>query len=239
MARKKLATLEGSDGKRILDDVLAEQVAKDQIVPALKPWEKADLELRQAVKALSENALRFAAIATKIVDEKLYEKFGFVDHVDYFQDRIGMAYTTVARYLRAYRPLKELPEDERAETMALLADVGINKAAILSPLLEKAESQKARRAIIEKAADATATALQANVSAERGLRPTGEPESAPGERFYAFLRNNIPPDERETLDRVFIGCTKKYEIRHKVAIFLWLMKLGIEDLAAQGYDIDA
>lgn len=210
--------------------------SKPSATPAeidLPRHEAIDLALRQYSTRLERDFFAFVRLAKECIDEGIWSRFGFDAPAKYFEERIGVSYRSLQRRLSILDGIKRLPEPEQAEAEQVLAEIGVHKSAALARALGRDGVDW--RELVEFARRATESAVQDRVSAETGAKPRG-PASEPGERFFRFILDNVPPDETEHTRRVFDGLMSLADTgrRNPLAAFLILVSLGHAELAAHG-----
>lgn len=173
--------------------------AKPPEVPALLPHEAADLKLRQLGQRVQRGFLEVAEAVWQAREVRAHEHYGFADPVAYAEARTGLRYRTLARLLAVYEATLRVPEAERADVTAALAELGSHKAGILSPAI--GDERVDWRELAKFAKDATEDTLQSRVSADLG-RERGRGDE-PGERLYKYLVANCPPEAKELLEMTF------------------------------------
>lgn len=201
------------------------------VPPALAPWERLDLELRQAAQRISRDFLAFSDLALRAIRERTHEHFGFSDASLYLTERIGVSYRTVRRWLSVAEAIEALPAEQHQSAREALAQLGAHKAAALAPVFGRDGLDW--RQYAEFALGATVEAVQGRVSADLGLKPRG-PLSAPGERFLGWLLNQMPPEVQDYVREVFEALMDVGEHRNPVAAMITMIDLAARDLAAQG-----
>lgn len=205
-----------------------------RITLELEPHEALDLKLRQAATRIAQGFLDFVDLAAEAIDSKVYERFGFVEPARYLEERIGVSYRSVRRWLAVREGLLRLPPSDQPDARVAVAEIGSHKASALAPILGR-EGQDWRE-WIERAKTSTEEAMQSAVSTATGAKPRG-PASAPGERFLRFILANVPPDEHDRVARVFAALMKIGETDNAMAAFLALVSIAESDLAAQGVTV--
>jgi hypothetical protein len=211
----------------------AESAPGQPEVPALEPWEEGTLKLQQLVARIESDFLDFLDVAQRAMKEQWHLKYGYVDAADYFENVVHMSYRTVRRRLAVLEAIQRLPEAEQAEAKAAMTALGSKKAGALAPLLGKPDLDWKAAATFAKGVNEAA--VQSMVSEKLGHQHRGLTASQhPGERFLAYLLNVVPPDERERTEFVFQQLMKMAESRNAMAIFLVLVGLGEQELAAHG-----
>ncbi len=202
-------------------------------VQPLEPWVEGDLKLKQLAQRIETDYLEFCALAQTAMADNWHQKFGYVDASAYFDERVGLSYRTVRRRLAVLEAIQRLPESEQAEAKVTMTALGAKKAGALAPLLGKPDLDWKVAATFAKGVNEAA--VQSMVSEKLGHQHRGLTASQhPGERFLAYLLNVVPPDERERTEFVFQQLMKMAESRNAMAIFLVLVGLGEQELAAHG-----
>ena len=202
-------------------------------VPPIEPWIAGDLKMRQLAQRIETEYLEFCALAQTAMAENWHLKFGFVDASDYFEQRVGLSYRTLRRRLTILESIQRLPEAEQTEAKKILTEIGPKKAAAIAPMLGKPDLDW--RAAADFAKGVNESAVQSMVSEKLGHPHRGLPASQhPGARFYAYILNLVPPDERERTQFVFDELLKMAGSHNPMAVFLVLVGLGEQELAAHG-----
>lgn len=203
-------------------------------LPAIPRHEEVDTLLRQSAQRLEMGFLDFVELAREAIDEKIHERFGFLDESAYFQERIGVSYRSLRRGLAVLEGLRKLPAGQMELAKQAIAEIGSHKSAILAPVLGK-EGQD-WQTWVALAKEATEEALQDLVSSELGHKPRGMAK-APGERFLSFLLNSVPPERREQVEWVFrkLGAYSDPQNQwNSVAVFIQLVAFGEQELNGHG-----
>lgn len=192
------------------------------MLPALPRHEVLDLELRQRARAIELDFLGFCDVASEVISEGHYARFGFADPAEYFERRIGISsYRTLRRHMSVLEALASLPEPVQIEAREALAELGINKSATLAPAIKQAPDSW--RAWVTVAAAVTVEAIQERVSRALGLKPRGHID-APGERWFRRLLKDVPPDAREEVEAVFAAGARLAESHNPMAVFLAMVR---------------
>lgn len=194
-----------------------------------------DQQLRDAASKTAATFLDFADLAAQAIERKVHESFGYLSEEKYFEERVGVGYRTLRRWLQARAGVQRLPEEDRPEARIKLAHLGVHKAASLAPVLGKVDVDW--RDEVAFAEQATTSAVQARASDLTGARPRGMPEE-PGGRFLRFLVNQVPPSRADFVERVMNRLMKVADIKHPVAAFLVMVDITNRDLAAQGQGVE-
>lgn len=206
-------------------------------LPALEPWVNGDLKLKQLAQRIESDYLAFCALAQTAMLENWHQKFGYVDASTYFDERVGLSYRTVRRRLVILESIQRLPEAEQAEAKAIMTELGSKKAGALAPLLGKPDMDWKVAATFAKGVNEAA--VQSMVSEKLGHQHRGLTASQhPGSRFYEYILNIVPPDERDRTKFVFDELLKMAGSHNAMAVFLVLVGLGEQELAAHGITRD-
>lgn len=117
----------------------------------------------------------------------------------YFRDVLGVAsWRTAYKRLAIGRMLMRFEERERAMLRVTIAEVGIAKAAVVVPAVERLGQW---RVWLKLAGELSAAVLQAQVSAALQSVPRGREPSTPGEHFrrvvLAAMPDIVPRERRE------------------------------------------
>ena len=187
---------------------------------SLPRHEELDLALRQYAARIELSFLDFCALAKEVIDGGHYARWGYPGPEPYFTDRIGVSYRSLRRCLSVLEALDRLPEAERPEARAALAEVGSHKAGAIARAFGRDGVDW--RALVAFARDATVEAVQDRVSRETGAQPRG-PASDPGERFLAFVLNAVPPDAQEEVEEVFRLGMKLADTKNPMVVFLMMV----------------
>jgi hypothetical protein len=136
----------------------------------------------------------------------------------YFRDVLGLAsWRTAYKRLAIGRMLHAFPEPERGAMRAAVAQVGLAKAAVVVPAIERAGEWQTWVALAQQLA---APVLQARVSAALEALPRGEPRP-PGERFRRAVLSAMPDiDAMEVVERFFTLGARVVGTPHPIGIFL-------------------
>jgi hypothetical protein len=222
--------------KRSLE-ALIERTPRAQSEPQ-PHWLDIDARLLLFARGVLEAFLEFVKAASQAYKEKVWEHFGYSDPESYFTERIGIKPRTFARFVRIQDMLERLPEDDRAAATEKVATIGSHKAAIIAAAVER--DPACFDAMVKDAEQMTEEALQERVNRTLGLRARGGPTDGgePGERFLRFILNAVPADQRDFVEKVFVGIQREAEVRNPMRAFLLLVQLGAQDLAAQGCPVE-
>jgi len=234
MARNRKAKNYGSLASQQAPDALTSiEATRNDALPALDPWIEGDLKLQQLAKRIETDYLDFCELAKTAMQEQWHTRFGFVDARDYFEQRIGLSYRTLRRRFTILEAIEKLPAAEQAEARAAMVELGSHKAAALAPILEEAPGEWRKAA--EFAKTATEDAVQSMVSERLGAPHRGLPaQEHPGSRFLRQILNQVPPEEHDRTEWVFRELSKIAGSVNAVSIFLVLVNLGEQELAAVG-----
>lgn len=186
-----------------------------------------DTALRQVATAVRDHLALFCELVALAHDESTWSKVQDGSGRPYeseerFFDSLGVgSWRSYMRYLSVGRMIRAIPDERaRASTRACVAQIGVTKAAILVPAIERAAKDAATRDLwFERAKQSSTEELQQHVNdAVRGA-PRGY-ETAKGERFRAYLVNAAPSiEDREVLERLFALGARLAETPNPVAIF--------------------
>lgn len=197
-------TLMPKKGKKTLDDVIEAVVVKDATPTLLnlKPWEARLERMKGFAKKISRSVMDFAQEIQEAIDADDHAHFGYAGPDDYFQDKLGLAWGSVRKYLAPLRAIKALPEAQREQAKEALAEVGISKAAAISPAIERAPESFA--AWIELAKSANKDAVQAKVSDALGHKPRGAAvANDPGVSTLEFIIRRLPSEMQDSFRDAF------------------------------------
>jgi hypothetical protein len=137
----------------------------------------------------------------------------------YFREVLGLAsWRTAYKRLAIGRMLMSFAEAERAMMRQALAEVGVAKASIVAPAIERLGEW---RTWLTWAVQLPAVALQEKVSQALQALPRGLEPSPPGTRFRQMVLAAMPDLEAmELVDRFFEVGAHVAGTDHAVAIFL-------------------
>jgi len=137
----------------------------------------------------------------------------------YFREILGLAsWRTAYKRLAIGRMLLSFGEPERAVLRSAIAEVGLAKAAVIAPAIERFGEWKAW---LQLALQCSAAVLQARVSEALEALPRGREPSPPGERFRRAVLGAMPDIEAmELVERFFEIGAKVVGSPHPIAIFL-------------------
>ena len=137
----------------------------------------------------------------------------------YFRDVLGLAsWRTAYKRLAIGRMLTTIAEPERALVRAAVADVGLAKATIIAPAIERTGEWQAWAQL---ARQMPAVTLQLRVSEALQASPRGREPSPPGERFRRSILSAMPDiDAMEVVERFFDIGQRVVGTDHPVGIFL-------------------
>ena len=179
------------------------------------------------------NFMALAKLAAEAIEKKVYAQFGYIDEVGYFNERVQIPYRTLRRWLQANSGVERLPEEDQKEARNKLGRLGVHKAASLGPVLGRPDVDWRKE--VEFAERANMTAVQARASDITGAKPRGMP-LVPGERFYNFVLNHVPPNCQDEVKAVFEALRKHTGTQNYVALFMIMVDLTRRDLADQGVE---
>src|SRR6267378_7960349 len=137
----------------------------------------------------------------------------------YFRDVLGLAsWRTAYKRLAIGRMLMGFGEPERTQLRAAIAMVGLAKATVVVPAIERLREWKPW---LEWAGQLPTVVLQEKVSAALDALPRGREPSPPGERFRRTVLGAMPDIEAmELVERFFEIGAKVVGSPHPIAIFL-------------------
>jgi hypothetical protein len=137
----------------------------------------------------------------------------------YFREVLRLtSWRTAYKRLAIGRALTSFGEPERALFRAAIADVGLAKATVAVPAIERFRDW---RTWLKLAAQEGTMALQAKVSAALEALPRGREPSPPGERFRRAVLSAMPDiDAMELVEQFFAVGTKVVGTANAIAIFL-------------------
>jgi hypothetical protein len=137
----------------------------------------------------------------------------------YFREVLGLSsWRTAYKRLAIGRMLQAFPEPERTAVRAAVAEVGLAKAAVVVPAIERDGGWATWVAL---ARQLTAPVLQARVSAALDAAPRGREPNPPGERFRRAILSAMPDlDAMEVVERFFTLGARVVGTPHPIGIFL-------------------
>ena len=137
----------------------------------------------------------------------------------YFRDVLDLAsWRTAYKRLAIGRMLIGFEEPERHQLRAAIGSVGLAKATVVVPAIERLREWKPW---LELAGQLPAVALQEKVSAALDALPPGRDPSPPGERFRRTVLAAMPDIEAmELVDRFFQVGAEVVGTPHPIGIFL-------------------
>ena len=137
----------------------------------------------------------------------------------YFRDVLGLAsWRTAYKRLAIGRMLLSFEEHERRVLRTSIAEVGLAKAAVAAPAIERFREWQTW---LQLAAHCSMAVLQARVSEALEALPRGREPSPPGERFRRDVLAAMPDIEAmELVERFFAIGAKVAGSANPVAIFL-------------------
>lgn len=187
-----------------LDEAIArvqeDEAQKQVIIPPLDPDAALELEAQQATQRMNHCHMEAAEVYWRIVNEKLWERRGYADGPQYFEDRIGIAYRTAQRAVAIWEAHLALPEgDQRIAARSALEQIGVHRAAIIAPAIKEQPTEWQKWT--ETARTHSQEALQEQVTNARGI-PSKSSRHSDDRMYHAFL-NQVPPDAREEFEEIF------------------------------------
>jgi hypothetical protein len=137
----------------------------------------------------------------------------------YFREVLGLSsWRTAYKRFAIGRMLSTFPEPARPAIRAAIAQVGVAKATVIVPAVERTGDWEGWTALARQLAYPV---LQARVSAALAALPRGPEPSPPGERFRRAVLSAMPDiDAMEVVERFFALGAQVVGSPHPVAIFL-------------------
>ena len=137
----------------------------------------------------------------------------------YFREVLGLAsWRTAYKRLAIGRMLWSFGEAERAAIRAAIATLGLAKASIVTPAIERFGEW---RAWLDRASQLSAVLLQAQVSAALDALPRGREPSPPGEQFRRAVLSAMPDIESmELVEHFFEVGRHVVDTANPIGIFL-------------------
>ena len=211
-----------------------------KLAVVLKPYEQVDAELRQSAAKIAGSFFDFVDLAARAIDEQVYVHFGFTDPLPYFQQRVGIKYRTVKRWLSIRVAVLRLPEDEQVDARKALAGIGAHKASVLAPLIgqppKAGEPVRDWRETVRIAETSTEEGLQEYVTGLTGASRKTSDGSA-GARFLGGILLHMHPDVQPYVQAVFDALAKEYELTDPRAAFLIMIDMANRDLGDSGVEV--
>ncbi len=138
---------------------------------------------------------------------------------DYFRTVLGLAsWRTAYKRLAIGRMLTAFPEPERAAVRAAIADVGVAKASVIGPAIERTGQWPVW---VDWARQLAYPVLQVRVSEALQAAPRGREPEPPGERFRRTVLAALPDIEAmEVVERFFEVGAQVVGTPHPVGILL-------------------
>src|SRR6266478_2051968 len=138
---------------------------------------------------------------------------------DYFRHVLGLAsWRTAYKRLAIGRMLTRFEEPERSLLRSSLAAVGLAKATVVAPAIERVEEW---RTWLQCASEMSTVLLQAKVSEALDALPRGREPAPPGERFRHAVLAAMPDIEAmEVVERFFHLGKRVVASPNPIAIFL-------------------
>jgi hypothetical protein len=138
---------------------------------------------------------------------------------DYFRDVLGLAsWRTAYKRLAIGRMLTAFDRAERPLIRAAVAEVGVAKATVVAPAIERTGDWKAW---VQLARQLPTVTLQLRVSEALQAAPRGRDVARPGERFRRSVLGAMPDIEAmEVVERFFTVGERVVGTDHPIGIFL-------------------
>ena len=137
----------------------------------------------------------------------------------YFREVLGLAsWRTAYKRLAIGRMLRRFDASERPLVRAAIAEVGVAKATLIAPAIERTGEWAAW---VELARHFPAVTLQLRISEALQAQPRGREPLPPGERFRRSVLSAMPDIEAmEVVERFFEVGAHVVDTDHPVGIFL-------------------
>lgn len=168
-------------------------------------------ELRALVGSMGRDFFRFLELVEEVMTEKHYLTKGYSDPAEYFDKAVGYAWPTIRRRLTILESIKRLPTPEaRQETLTQLADIGVHKASVLSPVIGVEGTDW--RAMLTAAPRLSEGDLQVLVSIATQAKPRGlaakkaalgGSEVVPEAKWLRIVRSQLEPGDSAEVGNVF------------------------------------
>ena len=194
-----------------------------------------DVRLRQRAGRIMGEFLVFAQDAAEFIREEYYVRFKFLSAAAYFEERLGLQYRSVRRYLSILEGVERLPPADQGAALKALPEVGAHKAAVIAPALGREGVNW--RDLLDKATKTPEPALQAHVTKLLGRDPKPA-ASGHGERVLRYFLAHLPEDRQEQAERVIRAAMEQVEPKTEtpISVFLTMVDLLEADLRAQGIE---
>jgi hypothetical protein len=176
------------------------EVVADLVIPPLPEHEKLRLELQQKVRTMNESLMVVAEVCHEIVRSRTWERFGYVDAREFFENEGPIAYRTVQRAVLIWSAYLAVPEGERPKALKALEEIGSHKAGVAAPAIRahpetwEEWTRDAKRMSVE--------ALQEKALTVRGLKSKAtDPDD---DKLMKYLLEHAPDNDfREEIEGVF------------------------------------
>jgi hypothetical protein len=208
-----------------LDDAIRQvkeaEAQKTVVIPPLDSDATLELEAQQVTQRMNHCHMEAAEIYWRVVREKLWERRGYADGPQYFEERVGIQYRTAQRAVAIWEAHLALPEgEERIAAKQALESIGVHRAAIIAPVIKEQplEWQK----WTETARTHSQEALQEQVTRARGIPSKSSPHS--DDRMYHAFLNQVPPDAREEFEEIFRAGSALSETKDFVVVTILAYK---------------
>jgi hypothetical protein len=195
-----------------------------------------DAQLMDVASRTKLNFMELAKLAAEAISKRVFEHMGYLDEVQYFDQRIQVPYRTLRRWLQANAGVERLEKEEQEEAREKLGNLGVHKAASLGPVLGRPTVDW--RDEVKFAERATTSAVQARASDITGAKPRGLP-SEPGMKFLKFIINQMPPNKADEVEAIFEAVMKFADVKHPVAAFLLMCDIVRNELGNHGVEIQS
>lgn len=215
----------------------AEPPAGLPAAPDLQPWERVHVALLQACRDVQERLLAVMDLCAEAHELKAWEPHGFLGPAEYFDQAVGLRYRTVLRLLTIRKALGRLPEGERDQARAAIAEIGTHKAGALAPLF--GADGEDWRAWVEEARALPEAKLQDRVNEATGRKRdrAGDPPDA---KLLDDIVRRMPPEEQQRVRIVLMLWTAHATAtRNLIGGMLKLVDLAQRELGAMGVEVRA
>lgn len=205
--------------------------------PSVSIARRLDLQLVEGGRVIAREYLRWLTYAEQAIRDKTYERLGFDDPEAYFEQHLGVAYRVVRKRLLINQALRRLPEAERTEAGKAFVEIGMQRAAIIAPVLGKAgKGNKPWREWVEDARGMTLAELQRAVNRVAKARKTkGEvepqaPEDSADARWLRYSANVLHPDFRDEFLDVFSAGRSAFETESNLQVLMILCRSSANEV---------
>ena len=148
-----------------IDVLIKQQEAKDARA------REVDQELRRRTRQIETDVLDMMELANEVIEKHHYATFGYNNPARYFEERLGIAYRTVRKYLAVLAALGRVHKKDRDEARHAVAALGVARASTVAPLIQQEPGQWAD--IVKQAREQKREELQKTVSSRLGSKRRG------------------------------------------------------------------